>query len=212
MWRSPVLAGLGWCEHGFGTRLADPWAEAEAPIANLRQVHSNTILKMESGCDRPSAPEGDGMVSGVAGLWLSIRTADCVPVLIADGKRRVVGAAHAGWRGTVAGIVPGLVERMTREFGTDPSDIAAAVGPAIGVCCFEVGPEVATQFEGRWEGVTQGRYVDLAATIVCQLRQSGVAAAKIDAGGPCTRCSTEFHSFRRDREGAGRMHSAIRIR
>jgi YfiH family protein len=114
-----------------------------------------------------------------------------------------VAAVHAGWRGTAARIAQAAVRAMRARFGTAPEDLEAAIGPAIGACCYEVGPEVAAEFGKQGRG-----HLDLPDINRRQLLESGVTAERIYASNLCTRCGDgDFHSFRRDREHAGRMYS-----
>ena len=150
--------------------------------------------------------EADALLEDRPGAVVAVKTADCIPVLLADERRHAVAAVHAGWRGTAAGIAARAVEAMTARFGSNPADLHAAVGPGIGACCYEVGPEVAAQFglEGRV-------HLDLPAENRRQLANSGIPTGRIYVSGLCTMCRPEFHSFRRDREAAGRMYSFIGI-
>ncbi len=122
---------------------AGPW-----PLVQLKQVHSAVIHRVST------APHGlltgDGIMTDAPRLLLAIKTADCVPVLVADVKRRVVGAFHAGWRGTLARIVEKGVGEMRRQFGSVPRDLRAAIGPSIRRCCYQVGPEVRAEFESQF--------------------------------------------------------------
>jgi YfiH family protein len=93
---------------------------------------------------------GDAAITQLPGVLLSVQVADCVPILLADTRRRVVAAVHAGWRGTLARIAAKTLGRMQQEFGTRPQDVVAALGPAIGRCCYQVGPEVAQQFGAQF--------------------------------------------------------------
>jgi YfiH family protein len=93
----------------------------------------------------------DGLITDEPRLLLGIQTADCIPVLVADKKRRVVGAFHAGWRGTVKRIVELAVGRMRLEFGSRPEDLIAAIGPGVGACCYAVGEEVLSEFESQFQ-------------------------------------------------------------
>lgn len=172
-------------------------------MASLKQIHSSTVHI----ADRIGLiGEGDGLITNLPGIGVSVRTADCLPILLVDSRRRVVAAVHAGWRGTAAGIVSGTIREMSVRFGTDPEEILAAIGPGIGECCYEVGANVATQF-----GKNAGR-LDLAEINRRQLMSSGVDSAHIDLLGLCTFCdAVRFHSYRRDKEQAGRMVSYIRI-
>jgi len=198
---SKLLASLNWTEHGFGTRDANP---DQTAMASLQQIHSAaTFVAREPGC----AGEGDALVTRTPGVAVSIRTADCFPILVADPETRAVAAIHAGWRGTAAGVVRTSLNRMRSEFGTDPRNVFAAIGPGIGACCYEVGLEVARQF-----GMTEAGKLDLAAENRTQLIAAGVQADRIEVVGGCTFCQpAQFFSWRRDRDRAGRMISFIRV-
>jgi YfiH family protein len=196
-----VFVLLPWVRHGFGTR------HFQAPpdeFAAVKQVHSNLIV-VAGG--KGMCGEGDALVTNRPELALAVRTADCYPILLADSRNRAVAAVHAGWRGTRTHIVERALERMATEFGTSPSDIHAAIGPGIGVCCYEVGEEVARQF-----GYEHRTHLDLASENRKQLEAAGVAPQNIEALGVCTFCDAErFFSYRREKEKAGRMISYIRM-
>lgn len=199
---SPLLEGLPWLEHGFGTLHAPLSQEG---MASLTQIHSSLPLVADqlNGC----VGEGDALLTNRPGVAASVRTADCFPILLADTRNRAVAAIHAGWRGTAAGVAVEALGRMRVEFGTQPADVIAAIGPGIGVCCYEVGEEVARQF-----GLERAGKLDLAAENLRQLTQLGVPASRITHVRTCTFCdSVNFHSWRRDRERAGRMISYIRL-
>ncbi len=118
------------------------------PLITLRQVHSDTIHFVDS----PSAAQlvGDGLITATPDLLLAIQTADCLPIILVDPKRRAVGVFHAGWRGTVKRIVEKGVGQMHRYFGSRPRDLKATIGPGIHGCCYEVGEEVREQFESQF--------------------------------------------------------------
>lgn len=118
------------------------------PLITMRQIHSDVIRCVEAVPGEPLT--GDGLITATPGLLLAIQTADCLPVILADAKRRAVGVFHAGWRGTVKRIVEKGVGEMHRSFGSRPSDLKAAIGPGIGGCCYEVGEEVRTKFESQF--------------------------------------------------------------
>ena len=203
------LQDLDWIEHGFGTRCSSEWPEA-AGLASVRQIHSDNVLVANSaGC----LGEGDALVTNRPGITLAVRTADCLPILIADPGNRAVAAVHAGWRGILQDIATKTIQSMHDQFGSRPEDLIVAIGPGIGVCCFEVGPEVFAQFHPEQGAVTGKAKVDLAETVSRQLRRNGITTGHLAAAGLCTRCRPDlFDSYRRDREAAGRMVSAIRIR
>jgi len=169
-------------------------------MATLQQIHSARVLV----ADRPGlAGDGDALVTERAGVTLSVRTADCYPILLVDVESRVVAAVHAGWRGTSAGIAAEALRRMNAT----PERVWAAIGPGIGACCYEVGAEVAGLF-----GHPHAGRVDLAEANRRQLLEAGVLDRNIDLLRHCTRCDAErFHSYRRDNERAGRMISWIAV-
>ncbi len=125
--------------------------DSDLPMVTLRQVHSSLTRRVnarDAGID--ARWKGDGMMTSKSGLLLAIQTADCIPVLIADRKRRAVAAFHAGWRGTLKRIVENGVGRMRLEFGSKPKDLVAAIGPGIGQCCYAVGEEVRSEFRSQF--------------------------------------------------------------
>ncbi len=204
VYREEALSEFEWLEHGFGTRLSPGWP-SHARLATAKQVHSNHVLVV--GAEGKQG-EGDALISSEPGVGMAIRTADCLPILIADPKHRAVAAVHAGWRGVVCEVAAKTVEAMTQHFGSRPEDLVVAIGPGIGACCFEVGPEVAAQF-----GLSGRTKVDLVETTCRQLRRNGVKAGQIFSSGLCTYCDAElFESYRRDHEAAGRMTAMIGVK
>jgi YfiH family protein len=132
--------GVGAGERGRGPR---SW-----PLVTLRQVHSDIIRFVDSPPE--SLLVGDGLITATPGLLLGIQTADCLPIILVDPKRRAVGVFHAGWRGTVKRIVEKGVGEMRRWFGSRPGDLKAAIGPGVHGCCYEVGEEVRGEFESQF--------------------------------------------------------------
>lgn len=118
------------------------------PLITLRQIHSDIIHWVNAVPKEHLS--GDGLITATPGLLIAIQTADCIPVIVVDAKRRAVGVFHAGWRGTVKRIVEKGVGEMFRCFGTRPQDIKAAIGPGIQGCCYQVGEEVRTKFESQF--------------------------------------------------------------
>jgi hypothetical protein len=127
-----------------GARKVPAW-----PLITLCQIHSDIIRRIDSIPEEPLS--GDGMITATPGLLLGIQAADCLPVILVDAKRRVVGVFHAGWRGTVRRIVEKGVGEMHRAFGSNPRDVKAAIGPGIHGCCYVVGEEVRIKFESQFE-------------------------------------------------------------
>jgi YfiH family protein len=199
-------------------------------LVTVRQVHGVEVLGVRDGDDvfagRLETPtgravlEGDGLMTGVAGVLLGIQTADCVPVLVVDVERRVVAAFHAGWRGTVAGIAEQGVAAMGREYGSRVDDLVAAVGPSIGACCYEVGEEVRGEFGRAFRygaDLFAGNRLDLWEANRRQLLAAGVGEEKISVVGECTACARNEDGRRRyfshrDETGlTGRMLSLVGV-
>jgi YfiH family protein len=173
-----------------------------------KHVHGTKVWRV--GEPQPDPPEFDGLVTDRAGPVLGAFAADCIPILFADPAARVIGACHAGWRGTVAGVAANVVTRMV-ELGARPAAIRVALGPSIGPCCFEVGPEVVAAFRAAF-GALPGLVVagprkdhlDLRIATRAALARAGVRADHVDAAPPCTRCTpARFFSYRRDGQAGG---------
>jgi purine-nucleoside/S-methyl-5'-thioadenosine phosphorylase / adenosine deaminase len=220
----PALSELPGLVHGFERRLGPSgWEERDASRARvasalarrgrlylLKQVHGTSV--------RPAPwegrPEADAAVADREGMVLGIETADCLPVLIADPRRRVVAAAHAGWRGTAAGVTRAAVLALVQG-GSRPEDLVAALGPGIGPCCYEVGEELVAAFgpggEAFFRPGPRGRlHLDVRAANVAQLRAAGVPEAQIHHVAECTSCRADlYHSYRRDGPRTGRMINYI---
>ena len=189
-------------------------------LVRLRQVHSAGVIEFERG-DSPAQifdawPQADAAITRDADLGLSVRAADCVPALILDPRTNAVGAVHAGWRGTAAGAAVATVEAMSRSFGSRPSDLIAAVGPSIGPCCYEVGPELREQFSRHdraesWFTGDERPRLDLWKATRDQLEAAGLQTSNVHVCGLCTAHHPGvFHSYRRDGATAGRLVAAIR--
>jgi YfiH family protein len=206
MLTAPNLAALPWLTHGFG------WRDSEYPpdLRRIRQIHSADVL--EAPPANGEVPrEGDGLVTNEAGVVVGIRTADCVPVLLADPATHAVAAIHAGWRGTALNIVSAAVHALLTRYGTRAQDLHAAIGPSIRACCYEVSPEVAHRF-GSWvpeySAAVGPTRIDLPRVNAIQLSLAGVT--NIWTAGECTFCNADrYFSFRREKEQAGRMTSFI---
>ena len=178
--QAAVLAKLPWLVHGFSTRpggasplngtrtlnlgftgwdsrhnvqanrakLLSALRAAQMRLATLGQIHSDVVHLLDALPER--APRGDAAITRAPGLLLGVQTADCVPILLVDAKQRGVATVHAGWRGTLRRIAAKAIGRMQMVWGTRPENVLAALGPAIGRCCYEVGPEVAQAYAGQF--------------------------------------------------------------
>jgi polyphenol oxidase len=188
---------------------------ADASAALMHQVHGADVAVVDHDPGPPVAgadgvPQVDGLVTALPGVTLVVRVADCVPILLADLERGVVGALHAGRQGLVSGIVPAGVEAMR---GLGAGELVAWVGPHICGHCYEV-PEgmradVADAVPESWAETSWGTPgVDVGSGVVAQLRAAG--AGVVDAS-RCTRESPDLYSYRRDGAGAGRMAGLVRV-
>jgi polyphenol oxidase len=205
----------------------------QTPLILVRQIHSNCSLTAPAASFAPDAiPAADGLMTDGAGTLIGVQTADCIPVLVVDPAHRAVAAFHAGWRGTVERIVELGVARMRTEFGSDPAQLLAAIGPGIGACCYTVGAEVRERFgakfryakdlfadgvrfgaSGASEQQPSGMRLDLIEANRRQLLGAGLAAGAIAVVGGCTSCQPDlFFSHRASGGHAGRMIAAIGVR
>lgn len=193
-------------------RLAEAAGFSLPALHVVSQVHGDAVLKVDEAPESEALKargEADALWTSRAGAAVGIRTADCVPILIADPEGRRVAAVHSGWRGTDLRITARAVEALVRE-GARPERLVAAVGPAIQRCCYEVSEELALRFRARFgdEVVAHdgGRWrLDLARAVKQTLRQVGVPEDRIDVLPECTACDAErFFSHRRDKGVTGR--------
>lgn len=194
--------------HGFLPGRIEP----DPALALPRQVHGTMIVDAPFRGDRP---EADGVVASTSETEVGVVTADCVPILLLAPRRRVAAAVHAGWRGAAAGIVDAALVHLRERFDIEPVDVEAMLGPAIGPCCYEVGGEVRDAFQktsgdttaAAWSQRNGRDVLDLRAAVSALFRAAGVT--RVGSIGPCTRCSREHCSYRRDGADAGRQVSFI---
>lgn len=199
-------------------------------LAMATQVHGRTVIVVRQGGELPAQrPEADVFVSDAPDIAVAVRAADCVPLLMADRTRGVVAAVHAGWRGTAARAAVAAVVALTREFGSRPSDLVAAIGPSIGPCCYEVGSELVDAFAAagherylidRWflappppRGSREQTTLrlDVPGANRDQLVLAGVPENQIHLSGLCTAMHLGvLTSYRAEKEKAGRIAAAIR--
>ncbi|MCC6579506.1 MAG: peptidoglycan editing factor PgeF [Phycisphaeraceae bacterium] len=198
----------------FG-RLISSWASPISQVVGMKQVHGQDVRLIEDATKLHDRPVADALATSRPGVALVVRTADCVPVLLASMDGRTVAAVHAGWRGVVAGIVPAAVQAM-RQLGAEPAQLLAAIGPTLCRDHFEIGPEVAQAMRdaqlGAWVDQQPGEarpHAELSKVVSRQLRDMGIPDASIDACSCCTWCHEDFYSHRRDQGNTGRMAALI---
>ena len=222
-----------------GLNLGSKWGDSPENVAENRrrlllasgaramyavsQVHGTRMVRVAASDDPETVKgvEADGLCSDGAGLGLSVHVADCVPALIADPRTGACAALHAGWRGTVAGVATAGVAALGRAFGCRPGDLRVALGPCIGPCCFDVGPQVVAAFEAAWPGARVAGVVvdtpgfqpriDLRQCLRLQFQAAGVLPEHIDASSDCTHCDPagRFYSFRRSSRLTGQLAGFI---
>jgi len=268
----PALAKLPWLVHGFSTRPGGvsllngekvlnlgftEWDSKESVLENrrrfqsalgatdlklisLKQIHSDVIHLFDAAPAEPC--RGDASVTNRSGLLLAVQTADCVPILLVDPKKRAVAAVHAGWRGTLQRIVVKAIGQMQMQFKSKPADLLAAIGPSIGGCCYEVGTEVATQFQSQFAEAPEwfdefrtgdepnpiqwlnmmppghqpppkNVLLDLRKADRAQLLGAGLRPSNIFVSDLCTACRRDLlFSYRKEAAQSGRLLSVIGIR
>jgi YfiH family protein len=270
--QAPALTKLPWLLHGFSTKpggISDlhgekvlnlrftDWDSRENVLENrhrfqsalgasdlqliaLKQIHSDVIHLFPAASNEPR--KGDASITNRPGLLLAVQTADCVPILLVDPKKRAVAAIHAGWRGTLARIAIKAIGQMQMHFATNPADLLAAIGPSIGPCCYEVGTEVATQFLSQfpeapgwfdefrtgdepnpvqWLNMMPPGHqpppknvrLDLKKANRAQLLSAGLRPQNISVSDLCTACRPDLlFSHRKQGPQSGRLLSVIGIR
>jgi len=186
-----------------------------ASLVRMHQVHCADVFEAHKA-NRDSWPEADIAIADDPSVAISVRVADCVPILLADRRSGAVAAVHAGWRGTAAGAVMVAVDALRARYGTNAGDVIAAVGPSIGPCCYEVGSDLAAQFSSHadapaWFSRAERPHLDLWRATRDQLARAGVPPGQIHVCALCTfDHAAVFHSYRRDGKEAGRLVAAIR--
>jgi YfiH family protein len=177
-----------------------------------KQIHGDDILVASGGAGASKGcPDADAYITDEKNLPIAIRTADCVPVFIFDPRHRVIGLAHAGWRGTYKAIAAKTVQRMREKFDSQPSDLKIVLGPSIRECCYQVGEEFRHYFLSHVKDRGGYLYADVTGVNRDQLLQAGVRQENIFDSGICTCCNKNYFSFRRDGAKAGRMISLMML-
>jgi len=203
-------------------RVAEEWGGDLRDWVCAQQVHGNRVHHVTTAEKGRGAlsyetaiPATDALVTDAPGVVLALFVADCVPVFLYDPQHRALGLAHAGWRGLAAGIVPKTVETMQARFGTRADQLAVAVGPSLGQCCFEVGPEVAEQFDSSHLVRRPGRgkpHLDPYSVVRHQLVACGMPPARLAALPPCTKCrQADYFSHRGSAGTTGRAVALLAL-
>jgi polyphenol oxidase len=182
------------------------------PVCTVRQVHGTRVVTADR---QGESPEADGVATSAPGLVVGVVTADCVPALMLAPARGVAAAVHAGWRGAAAGILEAAVVHLGSAFGVRPQEIEVCLGPAVGPCCYRVGPEVRDAFQAHTGDVTAAAWREAGDALMLDLRLAerhlleAAGVGHVALLGPCTACTPSYASYRRDGPGAGRQLSFI---
>lgn len=219
----PVLDREAGLVHGYSTaRLGSMAAmDGEGPRTRLRRnfagrlgldgdrlvvagaVHGSQVARVDEPL--PVVPGVDAMVTDRPGVALLVTCADCLAIVLYDGRRRALGLVHAGWRGSAEGVAAAAVSRLEAEYGCRPAELLAGIGPGICRNCYEVGPDVARRFAAEFlaPSARPGRQLlDLQAVNRSQLEAAGVPPARIHSHGACTLETPDLPSHRRSPDGA----------
>ncbi|MGQ0809707.1 MAG: peptidoglycan editing factor PgeF [Nitrospiraceae bacterium] len=234
--RHQFFAGMDGPTPGRATRLkkseiCDPGFVGDAKqqgrsytFVSVKQVHGTDALVLDRPLKGDEIFDGgwDALVTDQPGVLVTVRTADCVPVLLYDPVRHVIAAVHAGWRGAVAGIVPKTLALMRSKFETETATVSVGIGPSVGPCCYEVDEPVLRPLRQQfpdWRRVIneheseKGKgFLDLRGLIRYQVEAAGVREARVFAAQACTVCHPDlFFSYRREGTVKGTMVSGIAL-
>ena len=192
-------------------------------VVSLKQVHGTHVVVIDQSFSTSivGLQAGDALVTDQVNVALVVRTADCVPILIADVNRRVIAAIHAGWRGTLAGVVPKTLSVLQTQFGAQPEALRVGIGPSIGVCCYEVDTPVIQRLQEAvpsWVDCVDKlnghkAMLNLKKLVARQFSMEGVLETNLTQADFCTRCQSDlFYSYRREGRVEGTMMSGIMLR
>jgi len=247
----PQIEELGWVVHAFTTRvggvspfpanalnlsylrgdsrenvrlnrqrLLQALGIGDCPLVTLKQLHTDRVI-IQGSRIAADEPAGDALITDQPGIILAIQVADCAPILVIDRRNRVIGAVHAGWRGTAQRIVTKTLQVMKSHFGTMIADCLLAIGPAIDRCCYEVGKEVISLYKKNfpsWKDFlvlssSDEGYLSLAKANIHQMREIGIGPEQILSADLCTSCHGElFFSHRKEGGTTGRMMALMMMK
>jgi polyphenol oxidase len=201
-------------------RMAGAFALSDDETRTAHQVHGADVIIVDATTPQITPPPpADGMITRSRNLGIVMRFADCVPVLLYDPVQHAIGLAHAGWRGTIQRTGSATAQAMIDQFGSRPQDLIAGIGPSIGPCCYEVGPEVVEAVRNAFPTSDalisplhdgHSAHLDLWSANEIALRELGVS--QISVSQICTSCGSEFYSHRRDAGKTGRFGVLMNLR
>ena len=218
----PVLDEYDFILHGFiiksqaspGKKIPKPERFFEElihptrPVVSLQQVHQDGCIVISAKDKIKKRYEGDAILTDRKDLLISIQVADCVPIFLVEEKRKVIGLIHAGWKGTLLGIARNTLVMARSRLNCSPGKFTVMFGPSIRDCCYRVSDDVVILFDDKFSrrSARRGRRLDLIGINMQQLLSCGIKKDRMFTTGSCTVCDKElFHSYRREKEKAGRM-------
>lgn len=211
---------LGWKQNNIFDDLSQVISVPKEKIYSTRQVHGTDVIIIKEQCNSDvKKVEVDGLITNIKGIALSTYHADCVPIYFYDKVNKVIGMAHAGWKGTLNNIAQVMVNNMVKDFSSRLKDIHVALGPSIGVCCYEIGEEVAILFKERYPYNSHilvekdnKIYLDLWNVNMVNLLNAGIRKENIYLSDYCTSCNTDtVFSYRKEKGTTNRMLAVISL-
>lgn len=214
---------IGWNNGNITDKLSEILNMPKSNQVNLKQVHGTNIILIDSDDEdfkELSKREGDGLITNIPDIILSTNHADCVPVYFIDQRKKVIGVAHGGWRGTYENISGKMIDRMKEVYSSESEDILVGIGPSIGPCCYEVGKDLGEQFKKRYPSFSSiliekdnKAFLDLWKVNYLQVKDKGVREENIVVSKACTSCHVDkFHSYRREKGTKERLVAAIGLK
>ena len=203
------INGISYC---FGTKYENQNNE----VFTLNQIHSNKVIVIKNHSQIKLNIDGDALITNVKNFNIGVKTADCVPILFADCDQKIVGAIHAGWRGTYNLIVLEVLDVIRKDFNISFNKIFFSIGPYIQKCCFEVGEEIWNSFRDKFHEhskpfirIKDKYFLDLGLLNYLILRRNGVI--NIDMVKSCTKCNPDYYSYRREKKSGLNQISNIKL-
>lgn len=211
---------IGWDQDNIFENMSNIMEVPEEKIFRAKQVHGTDILIIKDQNTNVSKEEKDGFITNCKGIALATYHADCVPIYFYDTKKDVIGLAHAGWKGTLNNISGSIIDGMIKEYDSKVEDIIVAIGPSIGVCCYEIGLDLVKLFSERYPKekdiiIEKGEkiYLDLWKVNRINLLKLGIKENNIYHSNICTSCRVDkLYSYRKENGTKNRMIAAIGLK
>lgn len=209
---------IGWDQNELFDDLAEVWNISDKNIYKARQVHGTSIkIIKEEDSNSISREEKDGFITNEVGLALCTYHADCAPIYFYDNIKKVIGLAHAGWKGTLGNIVKEIIENMVKTFDSNIKDIKVGIGPSIGKCCYEIGQDVEILFSEKYhenlqimQKIDNKIFLDISKTNIVNLLNMGINKNNIFTSNTCTACNLDkLYSYRKENGTKSRMIASI---